>query len=326
MSGWKLRLGALGVFAGTIAAASGPAAACWWMFKRQGSAGPAAVVAPPAEKPAPAPVAVPAADDGSAAKVAELEKTLLERDADLARLREDMDKTRADREAELARLRDELDKAKARDAERERMVGELDRARGEREAELARLRGELSDRPKPDPLQRERFEMSLAERDAEIARLRRELENAKAAPAPVVRNEEFGRGTKTTETDEAITITVEDRILFDSGKADLKPEAAATLTRIAEHIRGKYAANSVEVVGHTDVEPIRNSGWQDNWHLSVGRSLAVLRFLTRAGVDPSRSKVSGRGEYAPVSPTDWAANRRVEIVIWLKAPRSVAAK
>jgi len=214
--------------------------------------------------------------------------------------------------------------------------GEAQRLRDRnRELEDALAKRDLDNRriqeTKNDDLARERFAMTLAERDAELAKMRRELD-ARAVPVPlpvpappIVRDEEFGKGTKTVETEEQVVITLQDTVLFDSGKADIKPAARGTLGKISDVIRDKYMSNRIEVVGHTDVQPIRRSSWKDNMELSVARADSVVRHLKSIGVDAPRLQASGRGEHEPVS-TDWAKNRRVEIVIWLKEILRTAAR
>ncbi|HEX2691117.1 MAG TPA: OmpA family protein [Kofleriaceae bacterium] len=53
-----------------------------------------------------------------------------------------------------------------------------------------------------------------------------------------------------------------------------------------------------------------------NWELSAARALSVVRYFQDvAKLDPSRLAALAFGQYAPVSKTDQAANRRLEIVV-----------
>ena len=127
--------------------------------------------------------------------------------------------------------------------------------------------------------------------------------------------EKFGPGLDVTETAHAVTITLPEAILFDSGKAVLKESSKSTLAKIAEVIKKHYAGKTIRVEGHTDADPIKKSTWKDNWELSTERALAVVRDLTKAGVvNPKDIYAAGFGEYAPKA-GDKAKNRRVEIVI-----------
>ena len=66
-----------------------------------------------------------------------------------------------------------------------------------------------------------------------------------------------------------ITVTLQNTILFASGKASLKSATSAELDHILSVLKDKYAGKEIDVVGHTDTDPIRKSAWKDNWELSV---------------------------------------------------------
>ncbi|MGD0785858.1 MAG: OmpA family protein [Sedimentisphaerales bacterium] len=119
-----------------------------------------------------------------------------------------------------------------------------------------------------------------------------------------------------------ITVTVPEMILFDSGKATLKASAKGSLSKIVSVLNEKYGGSVVDVIGHTDADPIKKSSWKDNWELSAQRSLSVLRQLNSDGVPDSRLRAIGCGSGRPVAPNSGggkAKNRRVEIVVHTKA-------
>ncbi len=119
-----------------------------------------------------------------------------------------------------------------------------------------------------------------------------------------------------------LTVNILDRVLFDSGEAELKPEGAAVLRKVAA-ILGQHPNLKVHVIGHTDNVPIRPSArsrFPSNWELSTARATAAVRFLTEsAGVDPRRLGAVGYGEFRPVAdnatPEGRARNRRIAITI-----------
>ena len=106
---------------------------------------------------------------------------------------------------------------------------------------------------------------------------------------------------------------------FTSGKASLKTGSAAELSRIADQIMRDYPGSTIRVQGHTDGDPIKKSGWKDNWELSCERALTVVRQLTKAGIDPKNVCAAGFGQHRPVADNSSRAgksrNRRVEIVV-----------
>jgi chemotaxis protein MotB len=124
-------------------------------------------------------------------------------------------------------------------------------------------------------------------------------------------------------SDRAVRIILTGDVLFDTGRADLKSKAAASLKRIASVIR--QTPYMVNVVGHTDNVPIHSETFQTNWELSVARACVVCRFMIeQMGIPAERFYVSGHALYQPVKPNDndenRAANRRVEIIISKERP------
>jgi chemotaxis protein MotB len=119
-----------------------------------------------------------------------------------------------------------------------------------------------------------------------------------------------------------LTVNILDRILFDSGEAELKPDGQAVMLKIAAFL-ALHPELKIHVIGHTDNVPIRGNArnrFPTNWELSAARALAAVRFLTeRAGVDPRRLGAVGYGEFRPVAdnstPEGRARNRRIAITI-----------
>lgn len=122
---------------------------------------------------------------------------------------------------------------------------------------------------------------------------------------------------------ETRTAVVEDRLdstTFESGRAELTPQAQAALSAIAERLRGKTALR-FEVIGHTDNQRISSNlrkTFADNQALSEARARAVADFLAQQlGLPVARVTASGMGETQPVASNDtaegMAANRRTVI-------------
>jgi chemotaxis protein MotB len=115
-----------------------------------------------------------------------------------------------------------------------------------------------------------------------------------------------------------LTVNILDRILFDSGEAELKPEGQKILEKIASVVTS-HTNRQMHVIGHTDDVPIRRK-FASNWELSTARATAAVRFLQeRAGVNPRRLGALGYGEFHPIAPNTTAEgrakNRRIEVVI-----------
>ncbi|WNQ11626.1 flagellar motor protein MotB [Paenibacillus aurantius] len=116
-----------------------------------------------------------------------------------------------------------------------------------------------------------------------------------------------------------IAVTLNDLLLFDLGKADLKPEAYPVLERMASLFPTLNTKISIE--GHTDNLPLATGSlYKDNWRLSSERSLSVLRYFTdTAKLSPSTFMSVAYADTRPVAENNSDANRqknrRVEIVV-----------
>jgi outer membrane protein OmpA-like peptidoglycan-associated protein len=114
------------------------------------------------------------------------------------------------------------------------------------------------------------------------------------------------------QTDRGMVLTLGD-VLFDTGKATLKPGADSVVGRVAEFMQ-KNPDTKVMIEGHTDS---RGSD-EYNQELSKRRAQAVQDALASRGIDRNRVEAVGKGEGFPVASNDSDAgrqqNRRVEIV------------
>jgi len=119
-----------------------------------------------------------------------------------------------------------------------------------------------------------------------------------------------------------ITVTLPNAILFDSGQASLKKATSTELNHILSVLQQKYSNKKIDVVGHTDTDPIKKSKWKDNLELSAQRALTVVRYLIERGVDEKRIRAVGCGAALPIASNATASgkarNRRVEIVVYLR--------
>ncbi len=116
---------------------------------------------------------------------------------------------------------------------------------------------------------------------------------------------------------EGLVLQVFDSALFDSGVAEISPEAFPVLNRIAHVIL--RSTHTVRIEGHTDNLPIHTEKTPSNWDLSTTRAVNVLRYLIDKGkCSPDKLSAAGFGEFQPIFPNDTpehrAKNRRVEFV------------
>ena len=117
-----------------------------------------------------------------------------------------------------------------------------------------------------------------------------------------------------------VFISIADKLLFKSGSYVVSDKAKEVLGKVAKVINDKPTFECM-VEGHTDNIPFTgNAILIDNWDLSVKRSTAIVRVLTKdLGVNPSQLIAAGRGEFIPLvennTAENRAANRRTRIVI-----------
>jgi chemotaxis protein MotB len=124
-----------------------------------------------------------------------------------------------------------------------------------------------------------------------------------------------------TELKGKLTVEVVDKILFDSGQAEVKPEGLAVLKRVVE-ILMTVEDKVIRIEGHTDNIPIAGAlakRYPTNWELSAARALNVTRYLEKEGIDPAILSAAAFGEYQPVADNDTpegrAKNRRIAIIL-----------
>jgi chemotaxis protein MotB len=167
-----------------------------------------------------------------------------------------------------------------------------------------------------------RMSQELANSRKQLEDMQKQIQEKKATPGDVT-----GFGNMDVAVDAAagtITVSVSDEILFASGAATLKKSYIAELDKINSVIRERYSSRKIDVVGHTDTDPIvkTKNKWKDNWDLSAQRALTVTRYLVDKGIAKERIRAVGCGDARPVASnatsTGKSKNRRVEVVVYMK--------
>jgi outer membrane protein OmpA-like peptidoglycan-associated protein len=119
---------------------------------------------------------------------------------------------------------------------------------------------------------------------------------------------------ETKRTEQGIVTKLKSDILFDTGKAELKPAANENINKLAQ-IMKKYPENVLTIKGYTDSTGSKTT----NTQLSTRRADAVKQRLVKAGMPAETITVVGMADENPVSPNTTAdgraQNRRVEIEI-----------
>jgi len=145
-----------------------------------------------------------------------------------------------------------------------------------------------------------------------------EYENLAEKLNKIIENNGLTEVIKIREEDRGIVLQLDETILFDSGRADLKDYSREVLETITTIINN--TDNDVLVEGNTDNVPMNNERFASNWELSTARAVSVVRYFVEIkNLNPTRFAVKGYGQYKPLvdnsTPENKAINRRVDILI-----------
>ena len=226
---------------------------------------------------------------GKLREVATLQTQLREMTAERDRLREQLDSLRASNEAMARRLAELGDNVNRLQADQARTESELSAAQA-REAELRRRQ---------------------QQQEARLSTYRNMLNQFRSMISAGQLRVRVVRGR--------MVIEMPAGILFDSGRAELKPEGQQVLTQVAS-VLTQIRDRDFLVAGHTDNQRLSRGGrYEDNWDLSSARATTVVRFLAQNQVPAEHLGAAGYAEFQPARANDndenRAQNRRVEIVL-----------
>lgn len=221
----------------------------------------------------------------------------------------------ADREA-AARAQAQAEAARRAQAEAERSAAERAKQEAMQAANLAERRTAEADAAKAAAeaqqlaAQREAAWARQAAADAERARMLAEDDRAKLRAQLL---QQLNLILETRDTARGLIVNMSD-VLFDFGKATLRPEAREKLAKISGIVIS-HPGLRLEVEGHTD-----SIGSDEfNQKLSEQRAESARRYLQDAGISPDNLAARGFGESRPVASNDTDAgrrqNRRVELVV-----------
>jgi len=210
----------------------------------------------------------------------------------------------ARREAQIASLNQQISSLNQQSTDLEAKKAGLER-------DIAALGDRLGDAEK-------RAAEAAAQKDAEINRLKGTYDNlVKDLQGEISKGE-----IKVTQIRDKLSVQMVEKILFDSGKAEIKPQGKDVLGKVGQVLL-QVKDKQIRIEGYTDAVPIGAALRQQfptNWELSAQRATTVLRFLEeKAGVEGKYLSAVGYGPFRPVASNDTpegkAENRRIEIVL-----------
>ncbi|MGM8215641.1 flagellar motor protein MotS [Bacillaceae bacterium W0354] len=145
-----------------------------------------------------------------------------------------------------------------------------------------------------------------------------ELSNLLDEVESFLNNEGLSNVITANRTDRGVVLILQERVLFESGRAELIDDAIPFLNKVGALLNN--INNFVKVEGHTDSRPISTFQYPSNWELSGSRASSVVRYFTEnLNLDSTRFQAVGFADTRPIAendgPENWQKNRRVEIVI-----------
>ena len=252
-------------------------------------------------------------------------------ETDKNKLQSELDKTKAERDklaADYAATKKNLDNLKASYAALEKDSNDALEANINKNRQL---RAELEAKQKALTAEQDRLNKLKKDLEASSSRLA-ELEKMMADKEAAMKKlketlskslKAFeGKGLTVTEKDGKVYVSMENKLLFESGSWTVGSEGKKAVDLVGK-VLGDNPEISVLIEGHTDNDKITGTiggGVENNWDLSTKRATAIVNILSaNAKVKKENLTAAGRGEYAPLmsneSAEGKAKNRRIEIIL-----------
>ncbi|HLO74305.1 MAG TPA: OmpA family protein [Flavobacterium sp.] len=244
---------------------------------------------------------------------AELDKIKAERDklaSDYASTKKSLDNLKA---SYAALEKDSNDALEANINKNRQLLAELEAKQKALTAEQDRL-NKLKKDLEASSTRLAELEKMMADKDAAMKKLKETLSKSLKAFE--------GKGLTVTEKDGKVYVSMENKLLFESGSWTVGAEGKKAVDLVGK-VLGDNPEISVLIEGHTDNDKITGTiggGVENNWDLSTKRATAIVNILTaNAKVKKENLTAAGRGEYAPLMSNDTAEgkakNRRIEIIL-----------
>ncbi len=165
---------------------------------------------------------------------------------------------------------------------------------------------------------RDALARQVEQKESEIAKLKATYDSLEEKMKAEIKKGEI----RLSQAGGRIRVDLIDKILFDSGSADLSKRGEEVLGRIGS-VLTNVEDKQIQISGHTDDSPISDrlkEKFATNWELSVARAVTVVRFLSEHAKVPSgRMVAAGYGQFHPIAsnanPQGRARNRRIEILL-----------
>ena len=208
-------------------------------------------------------------------------------------------------------------------------IAKLQKQASELEANATRIAKEREQLRQEQSQLAATLEQERLAKEEEIKRLTRTQEELSKSL-----QDEIAKGNITIQqVRDRLTINMVDRVLFDSGQAQVKPAGVKVLKQVGD-VLNKITDKQIRIEGHTDNVPISTKlqdRFKTNWELSTARATTVVRYLIdQGGVDRQYLSAVGYADTHPIASNDSdegrSSNRRIEIVLYPKDLQEIAGE
>ncbi len=104
----------------------------------------------------------------------------------------------------------------------------------------------------------------------------------------------------TTVSGDGLELSLDSGLVFDSGKASVRPEVEAVIASMLQVCAPYSSKYAFAVEGHTDSMPVLGGSFASNWELSSARAIVVRQRLERVGIPRERIRVEGYADTKPL--------------------------
>jgi len=214
----------------------------------------------------------------------------------------------ADKAKETKKLLEQLEQAQTELFAKEDELNQLSASLDAKEDELKLAQEELNVRS----IRVIELETIINKKDSMVSALKKSISKALIGLE--------GEGLTVVQKNGKVYISLEEDLLFASGKYEVNNGGMAALSKLATALASQKDLE-ILVEGHTDSIPLSGRGLvKDNWDLSVMRATNVVKVLLKTpSLDPLQLTAAGRAEFVPIATNKTkegrSANRRIEMIL-----------
>ena len=208
---------------------------------------------------------------------------------------------------EIKNLLEQLDQSRTDLYTKENKLNKISASLEDKEAKLINAQDELR-------LRSQRvleLEKLISKKDSMVSSLKNSISNALVGLE--------GEGLTVVQKNGKVYISLEEQLLFASGKYEINEEGKLALKKLSD-VLALQSDLDILVEGHTDSIPYNRGQLKDNWDLSVMRSTSVIKIMLQNKLlKPDQLTAAGKAEFVPIKSNNTSegrsVNRRIEMIL-----------